>query len=127
MVRGLAAVLALGLGVGVSAGGDDELEMHLESLRPRLEDPRRDLDERERLALEMAATLDRAAQAEASPEGARARWGQAGALLERFNPKNPGHPRATLFAVQAAVYLWAEAQGALRQYELAPADQATRS
>ena len=62
-IAGIVAVLSL-ITVGPARGsGPDELKAHLATLREQVNDPALDITRRERLALEMAATLDRAAQA----------------------------------------------------------------
>ncbi|HWE37656.1 MAG TPA: hypothetical protein VG406_13905 [Isosphaeraceae bacterium] len=114
------------LGVPAVALAQDELDRHIEAMRPRLEDPGRDLLERAALALELATTLDRAARSAATAEESRRRWEAAAALLDRFGEKNPGHPRARAFALQAAVYLWARAGTWASQAEADPADADAR-
>src|SRR5438067_12144550 len=99
---------------------DEELERHLEDLRRQVEDPRIDIGRREQLALEMAATLDRAGQAAPSIEARRRRWTEAIRLLERFGTRNPGHPRAHEFEFQAAVELSAGARRWQRPVDLDP-------
>jgi hypothetical protein len=91
-------------------GDDRELRAHLESLGRRVDDPATDLPLREQLALEMAATLDRAAQSAASAEERRKLWAEAADVLDRFTAKNPGHPQSRAFQVQATVYTWAGAR-----------------
>ncbi|GAC1468348.1 MAG: hypothetical protein NVSMB9_10930 [Isosphaeraceae bacterium] len=109
------------------AESDEELKTHLESLRRRVEDPSTDMGQRERLTLEMASTLDRAALAELKPEERRARWTQAVKLLDQFTEKNPGHPEIRAFQVQAAVYIWARAKTWLAVFQTNPTDASTRS
>src|SRR3954471_9843862 len=92
------------------ARADDEMEKHLEDLRRQVEDRTISVVKRERLALEVASTLDRAAQSSPTAEARRARWTEAIGLLDRFGARNPGHPRAHEFSFQSAVYLWARAQ-----------------
>ena len=69
------------------AAQGDELEVHLAAQRKQMEDPKRTLADRARIALELAATLDRAAQTTPSAEARRARWKQAVSLLDDFNSK----------------------------------------
>ena len=99
MNRTVAAILAVVLVLPTVARAsvdepDDEVERHLAKLRPRLENKSIDPGERAVLALEMASTLDRAAQGESKPERKRARWLEAAELLETFNFENPTYPRA---------------------------------
>ena len=105
---------------------DDEMEKHLEDLRRQVEDTTIDVARRERLALEMAAALDRLAQSAPSAEARRARWSEAIRLLSRFSGRNPGHTRSREFDFQAAVYLWARARSWQQQQELDPTDVAAR-
>src|SRR3954447_13625445 len=76
------------------ARGDDELSKHLEDLRRQTEDAKINIVRRQQLALEMAAALDRAGQSAPTIEDRRARWTEAIRVLDQFNRKNPGHPRA---------------------------------
>src|SRR3954471_19427880 len=103
-----AIVIVLGLGLGWTWGtlvpdvagrarADDELEKHLEDLRRQVEDPKIAIERRERLALEMAATLDRTGQSAPTVEARRGRWSEAIRLLDRFGARNPRHPRAREF------------------------------
>src|SRR4051794_9358947 len=89
---------------------DRELRAHLDSLGRKLDDPLTDVGTRERLALEMAATLDRAARAAPEAEARRAHWAEAAAILERFLDKNHDRSQEAAFKVQAGVYLWARAR-----------------
>jgi tetratricopeptide (TPR) repeat protein len=89
---------------------DAEMAAHLQALGKKLEDPTLGLAVRGQTALEIAAALDRAAQAATSADVRRARWSEAVAVLDRFAEANPGHPLAGAFQVQAGVYLWAQAR-----------------
>src|SRR5262249_55622313 len=100
---------------------------HLESLQRKLDDPLLDLALRERIAQEMAATLDRAAQAAPTPEARRDRWKQAVDVLDRYNKAHPGHALARPFEVQAAGYLWARAQAWVDPGKPGLADEASRA
>jgi hypothetical protein len=108
------------------ARADDELEKHLEDLRLQVEDTKNDITRRELLTLEMAATLDRAAQSATTPEARRARWTEAIQLLGRFGGQNPSHPRTREFTFQAAVYLWARARSWQQEAEFDPTDLKAR-
>src|SRR5262245_18888504 len=55
-------------------GQGEELEKHIAAQRRQIEDTTRPMVEREHIALELAATLDRAAQAAKTLEGRRSRW-----------------------------------------------------
>jgi len=124
MKHWLVAVLVVLTPAG--ARGDDELQTHLESLQRRIDDPSNDVSVRERLALEMAATLDRAASTAATPDARRARWTEAVEALDRFTAGNSGHPQARVFEVQAAVYLWARARTWMQAVKVKPADAPAR-
>lgn len=105
---------------------DDELQAHLAALAGRLDNTAIEVGVRERLATEMAATLDRAANSAPTAEGRRARWTEAAEVLDRFSEKNPGHPQARAFRVQAAVYVWARARTWLQAFRANPADAKAR-
>ena len=94
---------------------DPELSGYVASRRKAMDDPSRPIAEREHVALEVAATLDRAAWAAESSEARRGAWSEARAILDGFSSRNPGHPRDVPFAFQATVYLWAEGQSWARQ------------
>jgi tetratricopeptide (TPR) repeat protein len=106
---------------------DVELNRHLESLQRKLDDPLLDVALRDRIALEMAATLDRAAQAAPTPEARRDRWKQAVDVLDRYTRAHPSHALAGAFEVQAAVYLWARARSWVDPARVGLADEATRA
>ncbi len=129
--RTVAAILSVTLSLSTPAragfdGPDDEVERHLSKLRPRLEDRSISAAERAGLAMEMASTLDRAAQGETKPERKRARWLAAAELLEEFNAENPTHPKARGFALQSSVYRWARARSWLARLEIEPTDANAR-
>src|SRR5262249_37944266 len=73
------------------------------------------------------AMLDRSAQAAPTAEARRTRWREAAGLLEEFNRRNPRHVQAPEFALQGAVYLWAEARGWAQRVGLAPTDAEGRA
>ena len=83
---------------------DDELARHLTTVRSQIENVTIDLGRREELALEMAATLDRAAQSSPDPESRRHRWSEAIELLDWFLKENPDPPRERQLRFQAAVF-----------------------
>lgn len=105
----------------------DDLEGHLAARQRQVDDPNLSLEQRAQIALEMSATLDRAAQAATSAEVRRAQWGRAIALLDAFNQKEPVQPDREAFALQAAVYTWAQAQSWIQQAELNPSDRQARA
>src|SRR4051812_46458926 len=109
-----------------AAPRDDELRIHLQTLQRRVDDPTLDISVRERVALEMAATLDRAAQAAPTAEARRLRWTEAVAGLDRFRAAHPGAPMARASEVQAAVYLWARARSWVDPGRAALSDAAAR-
>lgn len=106
---------------------DQELERNLEYLRQQIDDPKNDLPQRESFAMELAATLDRAAQASRDPESQRRIWNEAIKAIDEFERKNPGHPQTRQFQLQAAVYRWAIARGLRRQMDLSPTQANSRS
>ena len=69
-------------GPAADALSDAELSQHLTVVRTQIANPAIDLVRREGLAQDMAATLDRAAQAAADPEVRRQRWGEAIDLID---------------------------------------------
>ena len=76
---------------------DAELDRHLTTVREQIGNKFLDLARRENLALEMAGTLDRAAQAATDALKRRHRWAQAVELLDKFLSDNlvPVRQRAT--------------------------------
>lgn len=72
---------------------NDELSRHLTTVRSQIENTSLNLPRREELALEMAGTLDRAAQLSANPEERRRHWSEAIELLDWFLKQNPDPPR----------------------------------
>ena len=127
MPRITGVVLTLIAVLGFGARADDELDAHLKTLRQQAEDRSVPLGQRETLALEIAGTLDRAAQAAPTAEGRRARWSEAIGWLDEFRKKNPGHPRSDQFNLQAAVYNWAQGRSWEEQGDLDPRDQPART
>ncbi|MBV8606482.1 MAG: hypothetical protein JO034_03355, partial [Singulisphaera sp.] len=126
--------LAILVGVVLVLGGpgsgraqvSNELEKHLEELQGEVDDPNLKIEDRQRLAMELAATLDRAAQAAPTADGRRAYWSEAVRRLDQFRARNPGMPHADRFQFQAAVDHWARARSWRQQWELSPADRAAR-
>jgi hypothetical protein len=104
----------------------DELDEHLKTLQAQVEDPSLAVEVRERIAGEMAATLDRAAQSAADPELRCRRWSQAIGLLDEFRKKNPDSPNADQLNVQASIYLWAQARTRSDQFARSPRDLSAR-
>ncbi|MBV8229153.1 MAG: hypothetical protein JO329_04125, partial [Planctomycetaceae bacterium] len=106
--------LAILVGVVLVLGGpgsgraqvSNELEKHLEELQGEVDDPNLKIENRQRLAMELAATLDRAAQATPTADGRRAYWSEAVRRLDQFRARNPGMPHADRFQFQAAVDHW---------------------
>jgi hypothetical protein len=89
---------------------DAELEQHLTTVREQISSKFLDLSRREELALEMAATLDRAAQAATAAEKRLHRWSQAIELLDGFLENNVEPPRVREMRFQAGVFRWAQGQ-----------------
>lgn len=108
------------------AQADDDLERHLAALRSQVENGSLDLEKREQIVLEMAATLDRAAQSAATAQERRKRWTEAINLIDRFDSHHPGHSQSNQFRLQSAVYLWARGRLWADQHELAPGDREAR-
>lgn len=111
-------VWLLGASLGLAAAparaqapaAGDELAGHLAGMKRRIEDGTIDLASRAQIALEMAATLDRAARSETGVDAKIARWNEAIAVLDDFNAKELAHERAREFELQAGVYRWAQAR-----------------
>ena len=87
----------------------DELSHHLDGMKRQLDDVSVGVAQREILAIEIAGTLDRAAQAETRIDAKQARWNEAIRLLDEFREKNLDQTRVKEFQLQAAVYRWAQA------------------
>ena len=105
---------------------DDELARHLTTIRSQIENVTIDLGRREELALEMAGTLDRAAQSSPDSNVRRRRWSDAIELLDRFLTKNPDPPRERQLRFQAAVLRWAQGRSWTETGLLGPDDQKPR-
>ena len=105
---------------------DSELSQHLTVVSTQIADTTIDPVRREELALDMAATLDRAAQSAADPEVRRQRWAQAIDLLDRFGRDNPDLPLARQLRFQAAVFRWAQAQTWRQAAAFQPGDATNR-
>lgn len=123
----LSGLIALSFVAGAAAAraqepaGDDELGRHLAATRERLDDPSIEPAVREEMALETAATLDRAARSALDLDTRLARWDAAVALLDEFDRKNMDHRRRREFGLQAAVYRWAQARALHDRRAMRPA------
>jgi hypothetical protein len=111
---------------------NDELSRHLTTVRSQIENTSLDLSRREELALEMAGTLDRAAQASTDPEVRRRHWSEAIELLDWFLKQNPDPPRERQVRFQAGLYRWAQARSwtdvsLLEPNDPRPRDQAAQA
>ena len=104
----------------------DELDQHAAAQRKLIEDTRRPIAIRERLALELASALDRAAQSSTKLDERRRRWDEAISLLEGFNEQTRRHIQAEAFALQAAIYRWAIGRDDASVAESRPADAEAR-
>ena len=125
-IAGIIASLAINP-VGPAYGsGADELKAHLATLREQVNNPALDITRRERLALEMAATLDRAAQTAILTNERRTRLSEAIESLDTFVWQNPRSPQERHIRLQAGIYLWAQARSWSEQWELTPTDLAAR-
>src|SRR5262249_5914378 len=105
---------------------DAEIERHLTTVREQVGNNFLDLARREELALEMAATLDRAAQAATDAAKRRHRSTQAVELLDKFLKDNLEPPRRREMRFQAGVYRWATAQSWLDTADASPGDPKPR-
>jgi tetratricopeptide (TPR) repeat protein len=107
-VAGLATWVAASTAAVQVPVPDDELARHLTTIRSQLENLTIDIARREELALEMAATLDRAAQVSPDSNVRRRRWSEAIDLLDWFLKENSDPPRERQLRFQAAVLRWAQ-------------------
>ena len=98
-------------------GSDDPLEV----ARRQLKDANRTVEERGSIALEAAAALDKRAEGADSPESRSKLSIAAITLLDEFNAANPRNPLEVPIAIQAAVYLWADARRSIDDAKLAAA------
>ncbi len=112
--------------VGQEPLNDAELSRHLTVVRTQIADVTVDPVRREQLALDMAATLDRAAYSVADGEVRRQRWALAIDLLDRFNQEHTGLPQARQLRFQAAVYRLAQGQSWLDASRFEPGDPRLR-
>ena len=110
MAAGLVCTFVVAAAMQQQPLSDSELSQHLTLVTAQIADQAIDPVRREELALDMAATLDRAAQSISDPEIRRQRWAQAIDLLDRFSHENPDLPLARQLRFQAAVFRWAQAQ-----------------
>ena len=108
------------------AASDTELDRHLATVREQITGKFLDLSRREDLLLDMAATLDRAAQAATSAENRRLRWAQAIELFDTFLNENVEPPRASEMRFQGGVYRWAQAQSWIASGQASPDDPRPR-
>ena len=106
---------------------DSELRNFVTSLQSRIDDPTVEIVLRERLALELATTLDRAAQGAENPETRRSLWNDAVATLDRFRETHRDQDLSRPFEVQAAVYLWARARMEMAAYQSDPANKEAKA
>ena len=105
---------------------DDELARHLTTIRSQIENVTIDLGRREELALEMAATLDRAGQSSPDSSVRQRRWSEAIELLDWFLKENPDPPRERQVRFQAAVLRWAQGRTRTETGVLGPDHQKPR-
>ena len=87
---------------------DDDLARHLTTIRSQIENVTIDIGRREELPLDMAATLDRAAQLSPNPYVRHRRWSEALSCLIGFLKDNPDPPRERQVRFQAALLRWAQ-------------------
>ncbi len=110
-----------------SPPSDADLRAHLDSLAKKVDDVSITLANRERIAQEMAASLDRAAATAPNAGLRRAYWAEAAKVLDDFSARNAAHPLSQSFRVQASVYLWARARTWLQAFETNPTDEVSRA
>lgn len=113
----IASLLVVG-----QARSDDELDAHLAELKRQVDRPTTPLPRREQLTLQMASTLDRAAQASPSHAVRRECWTRATVVLDEFGREHRGHALAREFQLQAAVYAWASGRTWADDARLATSD-----
>lgn len=109
-----------------AAGFDDDPKSQIGLLKRQLEDTRSSLVARERVVLELATALDKAALTAKNFDQARARWTEAASVLDEFRAANPSSSRARTFEVQAAVYLWARARSWIETSRINPSERESR-
>jgi hypothetical protein len=113
----VAVLVGLSIGIvpvlGQEPDGDQELSQHLTTVRSQIENSTIDLDRREEMALEMSATLDRAAQRAQNPLRRRRLWSDAIDLLDAFLKANSDLPRERQLRFQASVLRWAQGRSFL--------------
>lgn len=130
--RGGAPSLFLLILTAVAVGGqapplDGELRAYLAEMQGRIHDSGREVGERQRLALEAARALDRAA-AEMGPLSERwAAWSEAAQLLETVPEPLLAGSRGDEIRYQAAVLRWAIARGHARRLALNPTEDRDRA
>ena len=122
MVWGILVVTMAAAAQQPAPVSEAELSQHLTTVRAQLVNPALDLGRRETLAMDMAATLDRAAQSASDPELRRKRWGEAIDLIDRFTRENPDAGLVRQLRFQAAVFRWAQAQTWVRAVAFEPAN-----
>ena len=87
---------------------DDELARHLTTIRSQIENVTIDLARREELALEMAATLDRAAQSSPTRTSAGAAGRKPSSCSTGSSRRTPTRRASGKLRFQAAVFRWAQ-------------------
>jgi TolA-binding protein len=105
---------------------DEDLSRQLTTVRAQVEDLAIDLARREELVLQMASTLDAAAQNSTLPDARRRRWSDAVELIDWFLKRNADPPRERQLRFQAAVYLWAQGNSWQRTWLATPTDTKAR-
>lgn len=126
MVSALLMFLAPASASGQEPATESELRAYLDSTRRRIAEAGRPRSLRERLAVEAAAALDRAARSSTSPEARRSYWREASDFLDQYRRDHDDPERAGEFALRASNYRWAIAWSLLREAEADPADTAIR-
>jgi hypothetical protein len=121
------AVTAASAAAAQEPATDAELSQHLTLVRSQIENGTFDLVRREELALELSATLDRAAQNSTNSEVRRQRWSQAIELIDWFLKLNPNPPRERQLRFQAAVFRWAQGRSWQDTAQLDPANPKPRA
>ena len=129
---GIGLTFAAMTGVAQEPMAEDELARHLTTVRSQIENTTIAIDRREELTLDMAGTLDRAAQTSSNAEVRRHHWSQAVELLDWFLKENPDPPRERQLRFQSGVYRWAVARswtetGLLDPHNAKPRAEAIRA
>lgn len=106
---------------------DREVEVLVESVRRRFDDPKIEAADRARLTLDAAEALDEAARLEPTAARRADRWRRAVDLLDSFLEANPGNPLGAAVALEAAIARWSEGRTWSALVDRSPDDAAART